>query len=463
MRERKNTDIFDNPSKGDGERGSVLAHNLRLVWTIIGIAVIIVGIGFILRSVESAIWALLIAALVVFVLRKPMAYLGKKRIPRIASAALLVIGLLAAIVVVFISFIPLLSDQVVNLAKSLPGYVANTEEWWDEFFANNSDLFTNTLVQEWGTHIWSSLASFLTSVPSSLVNNLYSTTLSIGSVVIVIFTAFIIAFWLLVDYDRLTHEMHLFLGDASGWYVTLVGTICSRVLSGFLKGTIITALCIAAVGSVAFFAIGLPSPIAVGLLLGLCAIVPYLGPVIAAVAIGLLGLISGTKLFVLAIIFSIIIPWLMDTVVQPRIMKTTLNLHPGVTMLAIIIGAALGGVMGTVIAIPVSGMLKYFIIYFYESVAGRQIVTENGALFSGVPSDPVDPVADATDGFLTYAELKARLAVIEGDIRKIDADREGMTVSERLANPMSMRPEKLRVEAVHPEDELFAVFEEDDD
>ena len=164
-------------------------------------------------------------------------------------------------------------------------------------------------------------------------------------------------------------------------------------------------------------------------------------------------------LCVAAVIFSIAIPWVLHTVVQPRIMESTANLHPGITMLAIIIGAALGGVPGTVIAIPVSGVLKYFIIYFYESVAGRQIVTEDGALFSGIPSDPVDPVADATEGFLTYEELKKRVAEIEFDIRKIDDDRHSLSISERLANPMAIRPERLRADTVHPEDEMLLALE----
>ena len=457
VRERGGKHILDDSSKRLGKRDALLAHNLRLVWTIIGIAVIIIGIGFILHSMASAIWALLLAGLIVFILRRPMAYLGRKRIPRLLSAALLVVGLLAIIVIVIISFIPLLSEQLTALITALPGYLANAQEWWENFFANNSDIASSTLVQDWVDHIWGSISDFFTSLQGSIVNNLFSTTISIGTIVIVVITGFIIAFWLLVDYDRLTHEIHSFTGEASGWYVILFGTICSRVLAGFLKGTLITALCVAVVGSIVFAIIGLPSPIAIGLLLGLCSIVPYLGPAFAAIAIGILALISNTvALCVLAVIFSVIIPWVMHTVVQPRIMESTANLHPGITMLAIIIGAALGGVPGTVIAIPVSGVLKYFIIYFYESIAGRQIVTENGALFSGIPSDPVDPVADATEGFLTYAGLKARVAEIESDIKKIDADRSGMSISERLGNPMSLRPERLvAAAAVHPEDELL--------
>ena len=465
MRERGGRHILDDSSKRMGKRDISLTHNLKLAWTIIGIAVIIIGIGFILHSMASAIWALVLAGLIVFVLRRPMAYLGKKRIPRLLSAALLVVGLLAVIVIIIISFIPLLSEQLTALISSLPGYLADAQEWWESFFANNPDIASSALVQEWVGNIWSSISNFFTSLQGSIVNNLFSTTVSIGTVVIVIITAFIIAYWLLVDYDRLTHEIHSFTGGTSGWYVILVGTICSRVLAGFLKGTLITALCVAVVGSIVFAIIGLPSPIAIGLLLGLCSIVPYLGPAFAAIAIGILALISGTvATCILAVIFSVVIPWVLHTVVQPRIMESTANLHPGITMLAIIIGAALGGVPGTIIAIPVSGVLKYFIIYFYESVAGRQIVTEDGALFAGIPSDPVDPVADATEGYLTYASLKARVASIEGDIKKIDADRSGMSISERLGNPMSMRPEKLAAAAaVHPEDELLLAVEHAED
>ena len=102
MRERGGRHILDDSSKRMGKRDISLTHNLKLAWTIIGIAVIIIGIGFILHSMASAIWALVLAGLIVFVLRRPMAYLGKKRIPRLLSAALLVVGLLAVIVIIII-------------------------------------------------------------------------------------------------------------------------------------------------------------------------------------------------------------------------------------------------------------------------------------------------------------------------------------------------------------------------
>jgi predicted PurR-regulated permease PerM len=443
-------DLLDS---GASRRERNLTHNLKLVWTIIGICLIIVGIGFILRSVSSAIAALLIAGLVVFILRRPMAFLNKRGWPRILAAAVLVVGLLAVLVVIIISFIPLLTDQIILLIRAIPGYLANAQSWWESLFAHNPDLVTSPVVQEWGNHLWSSLTGFFTSLQTTAIDNIYTTTISIGTIVIVIITALIIAFWLLYDYERLTHELHAFTGGPSRWYMILFGTICSRVLGGFLKGTLITALCVAVAGSVAYWILGLPSPIALGLLLGLCSIVPYLGPMAAAVVIGILGLISGSTLFILGIILSIVIPWVMHTIVQPRIMESTVNLHPGITMLAIIIGAALGGVIGTIVAIPISGIIKYSIIYFYESAAGRQIVNEGGALFDGVPSDPVDPVSDATDGFLTYEQLKARVESIEGEIRKVDPVHQGKTVAQRLANPIAEPPSPLRPEAVHPEDE----------
>lgn len=430
-----------------------LSHNLKLVWTIIGICVIIIGIGFILRSVQSAIAALLLAGLVVFILRRPMAYLSKRGWPRLVSSALLIVALLAVLVIIIISFIPLLTDQISLLIRAIPGYLANAQAWWTSLFEHNPDLLANPVVQEWIDNIWTSLTGFFTGLQTDAFGNIYSTTVSIGTVLVVIITALIIAFWLLNDYERLTREMHAFTGGPSRWYMILFSTICSRVLSGFLKGTLITALCVAIVGSVAFTIIGFPSPIALGLLLGLCSIVPYLGPMFAAIFIGALGIISGSSLFVVGIILSIAIPWVLHTVVQPRIMESTANLHPGITMLAIIIGAALGGIPGTIVAIPISGVIKYSIIYFYESAAGRQIVNEGGALFDGIPSDPVDPVSDATDGFLTYEELKARVESIEVEIKKVDPVNRGKTIGERLSNPIAEPPAKLRPDAVHPEDE----------
>ena len=63
-------------------------------------------------------------------------------------------------------------------------------------------------------------------------------------------------------------------------------------------------------------------------------------------------------------------------------MATSVKVHPGLSLLGIVIGSTLGGVVGTILAIPLTAALRGIFVYFFEKYSGRQIVSPNGALFN---------------------------------------------------------------------------------
>jgi len=423
----------------DGTRASTrerLAGSMRLVWTIIGIGVLVIACGFIVGSIATAIWTLVAAGIVVFILRRPVRWLAQKGWPRGIAAGVLLILLIAAIIAIVISFVPMIVEQMAALANALPGYISQAQSWWGEFTAEHPELLANDTAKDLINTIGSSVLNFISSIPSTVVTGIYQAGLSIANLVMYGIMAFLVAFWILLDYDRMAREVHILAGDAAEWYLLLISTIFSRVLGGFLRGTIITAIVIAVVSGIGYMIAGLPFAMVLGILMGLFSIVPYLGPVIAAVIVAILAIFSGPVAFFISLAVSIVVPWVASSFVSPKIMSSTVNLHPGIIMVAIIAGGALAGIVGMIFAVPITAAAKCLIVYFFEAITGRQLVSNEGAVFSGNPTDMIDPVADATDNFLNSEKLRAMVEEVERDVRKVEHSHALVPAIKKLAHPM---------------------------
>ena len=413
-------------------------HTMRSVWTLIGICILVVVVGFIIGSIATAIWTLIAAGIIVFILQQPVKWLEGKGMPRGVAAAILLVLLIAAILAIFISFVPLIADQLGQLANALPGYIAQAQDWWQGFISDHPELAGNDAAQGIIASVANSITGAISQLQSALVANVYQAGVSVANIFMYGIMSFLVAFWILLDYDRMAHEIHILAGHTAEWYLILVSTIFSRVLGGFLRGTIITAILIAIIAGIGYMIAGLPFAMVLGILMGLFSIVPYLGPVIAGVVVGVLAIFSGPVAFFISLAVSIVVPWVISSFVSPKIMSSTVNLHPGIIMVAIIAGGAVGGIVGMILAVPVAAAAKCLIVYFFEAITGRQLVGREGAVFAGNPTDVIDPVADATDNFLNSEKLRSMVENVESGVRKVEnaGVRTSTSLFQELARPM---------------------------
>ena len=153
-----------------------------------------------------------------------------------------------------------------------------------------------------------------------------------------------------------------------GWL--MYHRVCNR-LQAYLRGLVLQALILASITSVGFWLIGMPSPLLLGALTGVAGLVPYLGPVLALIAPVMMmiagpGLDPGTLLeiiLVLAVGFGF-----DNAVVIPFMLAGSVNLHPVVAMVAVVVAGHVGGITGMVLVIPLLGMLRIIIETTYRGL-----------------------------------------------------------------------------------------------
>jgi predicted PurR-regulated permease PerM len=136
------------------------------------------------------------------------------------------------------------------------------------------------------------------------------------------------------------------------WSITAEKTgnyVAARVILAFINGT---------TSAIVFLAIGMPSWLALGIWTGLVSqFVPTIGTYIAIVLPVLVGLLSGNPwIGVIALIWAILYQQVENLTIEPKINARAVNVHPAVAFASVMLGAALFGLAGAVLAVPIAAM-----------------------------------------------------------------------------------------------------------
>jgi predicted PurR-regulated permease PerM len=136
----------------------------------------------------------------------------------------------------------------------------------------------------------------------------------------------------------------------------LTDEVFDRV-GGFMLGNLLTSL-VSGLGTyVWLLAFGVPYPLLLALFVALFDLIPMVGSTIAGIVVSLVALTKGLPIGIATACFYIVYRFLEDYLVNPRVMKHTVKVTPGLTIVATLIGGALLGLVGALVAIPVAATI----------------------------------------------------------------------------------------------------------
>jgi predicted PurR-regulated permease PerM len=317
--------------------------------TILFIFVFLIG-AFILSKLTSLLILLFMALILASSLNPIVRNLQRIKIPRPLAILITYIVLLSTIVGAM-SFVvpPLVRESVTLIAKlHLPQIPATLEI--EQLQQTMQDY--EQIVSRIGT-----------SIPS-VMNAIFST----FSGVLVVFTFLMVTYYLLIEHDRLHFYLTWIFGhtDAEKHAKHFIERL-EFELGGWVRGQLFLMFVIGLVTYIGLSLLGVPYALPLAILAGLLEVVPNLGPTIASIPAIILAFITiSPAMGVAVIIFYIIVQQLENNIIVPRIMAASVNISPLVTILALIAGLQLGGVPGSVLAVPSFIFLRTIVREFYH-------------------------------------------------------------------------------------------------
>ena len=138
-----------------------------------------------------------------------------------------------------------------------------------------------------------------------------------------------------------------------------------RMLYAYVRGQLIIAGLIGILSGIACAVLGLPDAVALGLLAGITAVVPYLGPFLGAIPAVLVGLAaSPLKALLVAAVYFVISNVILNFV-YPKVMGDAVRLPPLLVIVAFIAGFSWAGVLGMFVAVPIAATLRILFDHIY--------------------------------------------------------------------------------------------------
>ncbi len=347
-------------------------------WAMIGVLILLAALGWLLGMVSSALVPFGVGLLFVLLLRRPVDWLAARMNRTLAVAVCYLVGIV--VVAVALTFlVPPAVAQLVAFVQALPDYVTAAYTWLLARVQPGSGMpdWLQTSVLSLKDQLVASAMTWSSAIASLAI----STGSSIATGVIEFVLALIIGFFTLVDLPKLQDEIYTLAGPKRRDDIEHFTATLSRVMGGWLRGTLIQSAVVAALISIGLAVIGVPYSLAIGLIAGVLNIVPYLGPAIAALLAATAGLFVSPWAAFYAVIIVVVVQQFDSLFMAPRVMGDQMDLHPLLVVFALLVGATLFGVPGMILSVPVAAISKAMFVFWYEKRTARHITTDDGVLF----------------------------------------------------------------------------------
>ena len=313
----------------------------------------LVGIGSVLLLV---VVSLFLAA----GLNPSVMYLERRGLRRSWAVTSVILAVLAAVALFVVAIVPVITDQVTALTDNVPG-------WLDQ-------LQQNKRIQRFDDQydVIGRIRDYV--ADGAFVGGLFGGVLGFGlKIISALFNAFIIVVLTLYFLSSLELTKNAFyrLAPASRRdRVTKLGDRIIRNVGGYVSGAFIVAMS-AGISSLLFlFAVGLSKyAVALAFVVALLDVIPMIGATLGAVVVTAIGFATDVRTGIACAIFFLIYQQLENYVIYPRVMRKSVDIPGSVVVIAALVGAALLGVIGALLAIPTAAAI---LLIMREVVVKRQ-------------------------------------------------------------------------------------------
>ena len=313
---------------------------------------IILGLWF-LYLVRDVIVLLIISVIIVAAIEPAVNYFQKKRIPRGVSVLIIYVLLLALIAGGFSLLIPPLSDQFHDFSANHPEY--------SQKFQNSLGPIKNFIQTNHINISMEQLSGNIGSSLSDLTGNIFTKTIGVFSGFISLIVVFSLTFYMSVKEDAMIGFVKLATPEKHRKYAVSLAEKIKSKIGKWLLGQLALMIIIAIFVYIGLSLAGVPYALVLSIFAGIMEIIPYIGPIISAIPGIILGFLVSPTIGLLALAVYVIAQQFENHIIVPQIMKKAVGLNPIVVILALIVGAKLGGTLGAILAIPVATAIGLFI------------------------------------------------------------------------------------------------------
>jgi predicted PurR-regulated permease PerM len=330
--------------------------NRRMIRTVLTVTGVLI-LGAVLWAAREALMLIYVSALIamgfsplVGVIERLSQASGRRRVPRVFAILVIYLSIIAVIVLIGFLVLPPLVDQASSLWSNMPLYF---------------ERFQNLLVNYGLQRRPITLREAVQNAPAGSSGN------AVGAVLLAfwglagglfgVITVLILSFYLLIEAEALFNSITRLIPEPSRAHVTTASRQAVSKVSAWLRAQMILAGVMGTFAAVGLGFMGEPYFYVVALIAAIGETVPIIGPIIGGVTAVAVAITVSPKLALMVGVYFLVLHQLEANVLVPKIMERRVGVSPVTVMAALLIGGALWGLIGAILAIPTAAILSVIV------------------------------------------------------------------------------------------------------
>jgi len=346
------------------------------VAVLISVAIVL---GLLLGMARDAVRPFVVGLLLVYLLEPPVRWLAAHGVRRTLAILLVyVVAIFAVVEMVSITLTPLV-NELVRFLQDLPGLAEQLQTQLDRLSEIYARLQLPDAEREWIDSMIAGIGQSGTGTPTIDVSIFFPVLTGAGSLIGAVFGYILLPVWvfyILKDRVVLTNQFDRALPPAWRFDVWAVLRIARRVFGQWVRAQLVLGI---TVGVFTFIGLLVLSrfvdpifgryAVLLSVTAGILELLPIIGPIISAVPAVLLAATAGLEPVIAALFLYTLVQQVENNLLVPKIQGDAVEMHPAAVMFAIIIGGALAGLLGAILALPVTAAARDVVRYLFRRLS----------------------------------------------------------------------------------------------
>lgn len=304
----------------------------------------------VVQAIVAASSVLLLIGVAFFLalgLEPAVSWLVNRHLPRWLATTTVFAIFLAALVAFVAAAIPPLSQQAGELIRQAPDYIQQAQSH-SSTIGKLNDRF----------HVQQRITDALNGSGGSVLNEVVTAGSAVFAALADVLIVVVLTVYFLVDFPRIRATLYRLVPQERRPRVILIGDDVFAKVGAYVLGNLAISV-IAAIGTAIWLAaFDVPYPLLLAIFVGLLDLVPVVGSTIAGVVVTAVALTVSLPVCVATAVFFIVFRLLEDYLLVPRIIGHVVKVPALITVVAVLVGGVLLGVVGALVAIPIAAALQ---------------------------------------------------------------------------------------------------------
>jgi len=340
----------------DSNNNSIIVN----IPTSVILKVILVFVGaFLVYTLMDVLIIILFAIIIASALTPFVNWLDKKGLPRLLGLTALYLGFFGLIILFLSLIIPVVSFEINQLIKDLPDFIKNIsssiEQAQGATTSRYFDFFNELL------NILDTFSQYLSTSSQSIISfvvNLFGGLISFAAIIV-------ISFYLAYMKNGVQNFIKTVLPFKYEANVLKVWERSEKKIGKWVQGQLLLALVVGLAVYIGLSLLGVKFALLLGIFAMVLELVPNVGPVLASIPAIILGFAQGSAIGIWVVVLYIVVQQIENHVLVPLVLGRSLGLNPVLVIIALLVGAKLGGIPGVILAVPTAAI----ILEIFEEIA----------------------------------------------------------------------------------------------